>query len=89
MRMLKLGLGLAVTLLAAPAAAQDRNERLDETARRAIETLVETMRSMVAKIPMYEAPEILGNGDIIIRRKRPDAAPGAPGGKLPDDQTRT
>ena len=83
-RKLGLALGVALPLLAGPATAQDKSEGLDETARRAIESLVEAMRSMVAKIPMYEAPEILDNGDIIIRRKRPDREE-----KLPEGQTRT
>ena len=86
MRISKLGLalGVALPLLAGPVAAQDKPDGLDETARRAIEALVEAMRSVVAKIPMYEAPEILENGDIIIRRKRPE-----PEDNLPEGQTRT
>jgi hypothetical protein len=36
---------------------------------------MEVMRTVIDKIPMYEAPVILDNGDILIRRKRPEEAP--------------
>lgn len=69
---------LALALAAGPATAQERDKDekgLEETARSAIEALMEVMRTVIDKIPMYEAPVILDNGDILIRRKRPEEAP--------------
>lgn len=37
--------------------------------------LAEDLADLMEDLRMYEAPERLPNGDIIIRRKRPDAAP--------------
>jgi hypothetical protein len=61
---------------------------LSDEARRAaerllpmIETLMERLPIVIDNLPDYEMPEILPNGDIIIRRKRtlppinPDAPP--------------
>lgn len=69
---------LALALLAVPAAAQPRDQKeqgLEETARGAIEALMDVMQAVIAKIPMYEAPVILENGDILIRRKRTEPDP--------------
>ncbi len=78
MRMLKaagLATLLALSLSPALAQTQDKGEGLEETARGAIEALMDVMQAVIAKIPMYEAPVILENGDILIRRKKPDPAP--------------
>ena len=75
---LMLAPALAIALAAGPAHAQQRDQKeqgLEETARSAIESLMDVMRTVIDKIPMYEAPVILDNGDILIRRKRPDEAP--------------
>ena len=75
---LMLAPALAIALAAGPAMAQQRDQRdkgLEETARSAIESLMEVMRTVIDKIPMYEAPVILDNGDILIKRKRPEEAP--------------
>lgn len=65
---------------------------LSEQARDAIETLLPMIESMMERLPLlieslpeYEAPKIMPNGDIIIRRKRklpriPDDKPGKKGG---------
>ncbi len=49
-----------------------------EQARRKIEealgNLIAGLKLMMDSIPQYEAPEILENGDILIRRKRPESA---------------
>ncbi|WP_162915021.1 hypothetical protein [Desertibaculum subflavum] len=69
---------LALALGTAQAQAPDKDSKeqgLEETARGAIESLMDVMRTLVDKIPMYEAPVILDNGDILIRRKRPEEAP--------------
>lgn len=76
----RLLLAPALVLAVGAAQAQTQNkdpkeQSLEETARSAVESLMDVMRTLVDKIPMYEAPVILDNGDILIRRKRPDEAP--------------
>ncbi len=68
-------LGLA---LAAPALAQDRiligkstGEQVDE----ALENVMGALRLVMRAIPQYELPEVLPNGDIIIRRIPPEPEP--------------
>lgn len=65
---------------------------LSEQTRRAIEGMLPMLESVMERLPLlidsipaYEAPKILPNGDIIIRRKRdlptvPDDRPGEKGG---------
>ncbi len=74
------GLVLALAL-AAPSYAEERPSPGD-LVREGMEQIVEALRQMVDKIPLYEAPEILDNGDIIIRRKRPAKEQPEP----PDDE---
>jgi hypothetical protein len=68
-------LGLA---LATPASAQDRiyvgksaGEQVDE----ALESVLSALRLVMRAIPQYELPEVLPNGDIIIRRIPPEPDP--------------
>ena len=82
---------LAVASLAAsvifagplPAVAAEE-ETPSELAREGMERMLRAIELMIEMIPQYELPEVLENGDIIIRRKNP----------LPDeeedvDETRT
>lgn len=48
---------------------------LDEALRETAERVVTALRLLLMAIPQYEAPEILDNGDILIRRSRPEPAP--------------
>ncbi len=59
----------------------DKPRELLEDATRGI---LKAFELMLKSIPQYEAPEVLENGDIIIRRKRPK--PDAPD---PDDPEKT
>lgn len=43
-----------------------------EMAREGIEKLMRALSALVESIPQYELPEVLDNGDIIIRRKNPE-----------------
>ncbi len=54
-----------------------------------IETLMERLPIVIDNLPNYEVPEILPNGDIIIRRKRklPRIDPEAP--PMPDGGIKT
>ena len=44
----------------------------------AAESVMQLFTTLIGAIPTYEAPELMPNGDIIIRRKQPHAAPPAP-----------
>lgn len=68
---------LALCLLAAPIAPASADSLEDNTAeaeRLASEALTNMMRALdllITTVPRYAAPEVLPNGDIIIRRLDP------------------
>ncbi|MBW7851505.1 MAG: hypothetical protein H3C38_13500 [Rhodospirillales bacterium] len=67
---------LACVILSTPAAAADRKEPSPgELLGEAGEKLMRALETMLKAIPQYAAPEINENGDIIIRRIRPDDRP--------------
>lgn len=86
------GCKLAIIAVAAlmPLAATAQPSSADEAARMArdaLDRLMGTLGAAIGSIPQYSAPEILPNGDIIIRRKpRADDVPAAP---APPDQRKT
>ena len=51
------------------AAEPPENESPGELAREGIEQMMRALRLLVDSIPQYELPEMMDNGDIIIRRK--------------------
>lgn len=59
----------------AMAAEPSENESPGELAREGIEQMMRALRLLVDSIPQYELPEMLDNGDIIIRRRDPQPAP--------------
>jgi hypothetical protein len=69
---------LIVAMLAAPigtARADSLQDSTTEAERLAGEALTKIMRALnllVDSVPQYAAPEVLPNGDIIIRRLRPE-----------------
>lgn len=77
----------AAMLMLAPAwwalAAEDSEEEsierqyeeLEEQAREGLATLMMALETFIEQIPQYELPEVLDNGDIIIRRVNPEAPP--------------
>jgi hypothetical protein len=74
------GVWLALSPLA-PAGAQDAPAKPQEEspgalAREGLEQMMRALRLLVESIPQYELPELLDNGDIIIRRKRDGMSPG-------------
>lgn len=72
---------LTILLLALPlgaARAESLQDKADEAERLAGEALTKLLRAldlMMDSIPQYAAPEVLPNGDIIIRRLHPEAEP--------------
>ena len=51
---------------------QKEVEKAGESLKDSLTTLMNLVEKVVKGVPQYEAPEILDNGDIIIRRKTPD-----------------
>lgn len=86
-------LALALAAPGGPAQAQDDGyaegwDRLSEGARLLLRNLlsdmmpiVEELRTLIDDARLYHAPEVLPNGDIIIRRRRP----GEDGAPAPDE----
>ncbi len=58
---------LAALFVTAPASAQEK--RPEELALEGINKVLQALNLFMDSIPQYEAPEVLENGDIIIRRK--------------------
>ncbi len=80
---------LAGTTTAPRAAQHDDRGQAEDMAREAIEQLMRALELMLDSIPQYELPEIMENGDIIIRRKRraPRPEPDQPGAPEIDETT--
>ena len=82
-RCFSLVLGLSLALAPAMAAATDNaapqqspdSGSPGELAREGLEQMMRALRLLVESIPQYELPEVLDNGDIIIRRKHGEDAP--------------
>lgn len=84
--------GLALALAASPVlsgAAQAEEPSVGQKVDEAMQRALSLMERFIGAIPGYEAPEITPEGDIIIRRKRPNAGTGADDDKpLPEGQRR-
>ncbi|HIC82124.1 MAG TPA: hypothetical protein EYP07_14360 [Kiloniellaceae bacterium] len=66
------GVALAPCCMAFAADQQlKESEEPGELAREGLEQMMRALRLLVDSIPQYELPEVLDNGDIIIRRKDP------------------
>jgi hypothetical protein len=77
-------LALAVlAALACPAAAAEK-ETPGDLATEAMSKMVRALELLIQSIPQYEQPEVNENGDIIIRRKRPNDPPRLPAPGSPD-----
>ncbi len=81
---------VAASLASHAALAQSPGKTIDdaaEAARTAIEKVLQALGAALSSIPQFETPEILPNGDILIRRKPPAAKPPEPA--TPDKPQRT
>ena len=68
--------------------AEEMAREAERMAKQAVDKLLGALRMVIDSVPQYEAPEVLDNGDIIIRRKHPeDDVPSNKGGDT--DETRT
>ena len=80
---------LAILIAAGPTQAQkptpqdDMQEHAEKALKEGVQTILRALETMFKAIPQYEVPEVLDNGDIIIRRKKPKET------KTPDDTDST
>lgn len=52
--------------------AEEMAREAEKMAKEAIERMLGALQMVIQSVPQYEAPEVLENGDIIIRRKHPE-----------------
>lgn len=62
-----------------PAPKDNMPQQAEKALTEGIRTVLRALETMFESIPLYEMPEVLENGDIIIRRKHPKKE------KPPDD----
>ena len=74
-------------LSAGPVLAQTNDSNPEELAVEGITKLMDALGAFIKSIPQYEAPTMNENGDIIIRRKRPDNDNQKTGPKLEETAT--
>ena len=77
-----------VLALAVPALAQDTTPTTDDAQKLAVEGLSKLLNALdafVKSVPQYAAPEVLPNGDIILRRLNPEQTPAKPKTPAPDE----
>jgi hypothetical protein len=76
MSRLHLAVVLALGLGASPALAEDSTlQGAQQQAVEGIAKLLQALQLFVKSVPQFSAPEVLPNGDIIIRRLHPENAP--------------
>lgn len=82
---------ITLGLLALPFAAaradslQEQTEEAERLAAEAMSKLLQALDMMMDSVPQYAAPEVLPNGDIIIRRLHPEEKPAEPADPEPGD----
>ena len=64
-------LGLSLSLAVATGPAKAAEEPPADTIERGAQMVLDGLRAFFLSIPQYETPEVLPNGDIIIRRVKP------------------
>ncbi len=75
--------------LAAEQSKPPEKEQPGEMFKDATRTILRALGLMLQAIPQYETPEILDNGDIIIRRKNPNPPPQKNSNPDGTDKTKT
>lgn len=77
------GIGATMLLASAPVVANDKTP--EALALEGLAKIISALELFGQSIPQYEAPEVLPNGDIIIRRKNPNPAKDEPLQEKPKD----
>jgi len=79
---------LALAGFGAPVQAQDSTlQGAQEEAAEGISKLLQALQLFVKSVPQFSAPEVLPNGDIIIRRIHPEKEPAPQQPENNDDDT--
>ena len=65
----------------------EENKSPESLAAEGLQQVMRAMEMFISNIPLYEAPEVLPNGDIIIRRGQPDDEPQGKDTQKQDDST--
>lgn len=76
----------AIALFTVPTSAQAAEQSPQELIEESAEGLIQALKLMLRMIPQYEAPVILPNGDILIRRIQPDGSEDG-GPTLPESES--
>ena len=76
---------------AEPKPAPGVQDRAEKALKDGAESIMRALELMLRAVPQYSMPEVLDNGDIIIRRRHPKPERRAPPAQSPDgtDETRT
>jgi hypothetical protein len=70
-----LGLGSFSAAADSQPNVQDKVDEARELALQAAGKIIEALKEILGRVPHYETPEVLPNGDILIRRKKPKPEP--------------
>ena len=71
--LLALGLLIAPVGVAAADSLQDNKAEAERLANEALTKMMKALDLLISTVPRYAAPEVLPNGDIIIRRLHPES----------------
>ena len=63
---------VALTLTNPTLSYAQSNQPPDQLLENGVKMILDAMKIFIQSLPQYETPEVLDNGDIIIRRKRPE-----------------
>ena len=86
MRLLAIALLAAGLVLGPTTGHAQKSESPGALAAEGVAKLVDALRHLLESVPKYEATVINKNGDIIIRRRRPEATPPAPPTEKPAEK---
>ena len=79
--------GLIAVMLSTPTLSYAQsNQSPDQLMENGIKMILDAIEIFIQNLPQYEGPEVLDNGDIIIRRKQPKSENS---NEEPENRTRT
>lgn len=55
-----------------PSPHDNVEEQTERAIKEGVQTVLRALESMFKSVPQYDLPEVMENGDIILRRKRPN-----------------